>query len=52
MHAPIIEIVGFPKRNHHEFPIRINELCEHMENLPNSHLPDKLMQFGMTLRAT
>ena len=42
----------FAKRNHHEFPITINKLREHMENLSKSHLADKLMQFSMTVRAT
>lgn len=28
------------------------ELREHMENIPNSHLADRLMRFGATLRGT
>ena len=33
-------------------PITINELREHIENVPHSHLADCLMCFGTTLRGT
>ncbi|XP_057862036.2 uncharacterized protein LOC131070491 [Cryptomeria japonica] len=42
----------FIKRNLGELPITIMELREHMENIPNSHLADRLMRFGATLRGT
>ena len=42
----------FAKRNIQELLITINELCEHMENMPHTHLADKLMHFGTTLRGT
>ncbi|XP_057825708.1 uncharacterized protein LOC131037537 [Cryptomeria japonica] len=42
----------FIKRNLGELPITIMELRKHMENIPNSHLADRLMQFGTTLRGT
>ena len=33
-------------------PITINELREHIENVPHSHLVDHLMHFGTNLRGT
>ncbi|XP_059076868.1 uncharacterized protein LOC131031330 [Cryptomeria japonica] len=33
-------------------PITINELRQHMENMPQSHLADRLMRFGTSLRGT
>ncbi|XP_059065211.1 uncharacterized protein LOC131857122 [Cryptomeria japonica] len=40
------------KRSLHEMPITIQELCEHMDNTPHSHLADRLMRFGTSLRGT
>ena len=40
----------FVKRNIQDMPITINELREHMELMPQSHLDDKLMRFGTMLR--
>ncbi|XP_059076593.1 uncharacterized protein LOC131875899 [Cryptomeria japonica] len=42
----------FVKKSLQEMPITINELREHMENIPHSHLVDRLMRFGTTLRGT
>ncbi|XP_057843079.1 uncharacterized protein LOC131052428 [Cryptomeria japonica] len=42
----------FVKKSLQEMPITINELREHMENIPHSHLADCLMRFGTTLRGT
>lgn len=33
-------------------PITIQELREHMDNTPHSHLADRLMRFGTSLRGT
>ena len=35
-----------------EMPITIQELREHMEKTPHSHLVDRLMRFGTSLRGT
>ncbi|XP_057871639.2 uncharacterized protein LOC131078030 [Cryptomeria japonica] len=40
------------KRSLHEMPITIQELREHMDNTPHSHLADRLMRFGTSLRGT
>lgn len=45
-------IVVFIKRSFEKMSITIMELHEHMENILNSHLADRLMQFGETLRGT
>ncbi|XP_059076947.1 uncharacterized protein LOC131876152 [Cryptomeria japonica] len=42
----------FVKRGFHDMPITINELRQHMENMPQSHLADRLMRFGTSLRGT
>ncbi|XP_059073384.1 uncharacterized protein LOC131874156 [Cryptomeria japonica] len=42
----------FVKRGFHDMPITINELHQHMENMPQSHLADRLMRFGTSLRGT
>ena len=40
----------FAKKSLQDMPITINELQEHIENVPHSHLVDHLMHFGITLR--
>ncbi|XP_059070553.1 uncharacterized protein LOC131860191 [Cryptomeria japonica] len=42
----------FVKRGFHDMPITINELRQHMENMPQSHLANRLMRFGTSLRGT
>ena len=42
----------FAKRSFHEMPITINELCEHMENMPHNNFADRLMWFRTSLRGT
>ena len=42
----------FAKKSLQDMPITINELREHIENVPHSHLVDCLMRFGTTLRGT
>ena len=42
----------FVKKSLQDMPITINELQEHIENVPHSHLADRLMHFGITLRGT
>lgn len=44
--------VVFAKKILQDMPIIINELREHIENFPHSHLVDHLMHFGTTLRGT
>lgn len=44
--------VVFVKRNFQDSPITINELREHMENMPYNNLADRLMRFGTSLRGT
>ena len=39
----------FVKRNLQDFPITINELREHMENMPHNNLVDRLMWLGIIL---
>ncbi|XP_059064746.1 uncharacterized protein LOC131856825 [Cryptomeria japonica] len=43
---------AFAKRNLQDMPITINELRQHMENIPQSNLADRLIRFGTTLRGT
>ena len=40
------------KKSFQDMPITINDLQEHIENIPHSHLVDHLMCFGTTLRGT
>ena len=42
-HAQNSSIV-FAKKSLQDMPITINELREHMENVPHSHLADRLMR--------
>ena len=44
--------VLFAKRKIEELSITINELHEHMEKMPHTHLANKLMCFRTTLRGT
>jgi hypothetical protein len=45
-------VVVFVKRNLQDLPITINELREHMENMPHNNFVDRLMRFGTSLRGT
>lgn len=42
------------KRDFQDFPITINELCKHVENMPHNNLADShmLMRFRIGLRST
>ena len=42
----------FAKRNIQDLPITIDELRQHMEDLPNTKLANNLIHFGTTLRGT
>jgi len=42
----------FVKKSLQDLPTTINELREHMDNIPQSHLADRLMHFGSTLKGT
>ncbi|KAH9330657.1 hypothetical protein KI387_002765, partial [Taxus chinensis] len=44
--------VIFVKKNLQDMPITINELREHMKNVPHSNPVDRLMRFGTSLRGT
>jgi hypothetical protein len=50
-HAQNLSAV-FVKRSFQDMPITINELREHMENMPHNNLADRLMRFGTSLRGT
>ena len=40
------------KKSFQDMPITINDLQEHIENIPHSHLVDHLMCFGTNIRGT
>ena len=42
----------FVKKNMTELPTTVDELREHLQNLPNSKIVDRLMRFGHVLRGT
>ena len=42
----------FVKKNMAELPTTVDELREHLQNLPDSRLADRLMRFGNVLRGT
>ena len=44
--------IVFAKRNIQDLPITIDELHQHMEDVPNMKLANNLMHFGTTLRGT